>query len=269
MASDLSDEILERALVGRFGRYRRVYDSIDSTNLEALRWVAEQDAAEGSLVVADSQRAGRGRWGRTWLSQPGAALMFSVVLRPEAQVPPGLVSTAGGLAVATAIEGATGLRAALKWPNDVLINQRKISGVLVEARSVGPAENALVLGAGINLHWQPGGAPAGIAASATSLAHEVERTGRGRVPPRAELLGIVLRELEDLYDDLSGETGRARIVDRATERSSILGGEVTVRFADGSSISGVASAIGSDGALVLDDGSVLNSGEVERIRPVL
>ena len=269
MASDLSDEILERALVGRFGRYRRVYDSIDSTNLEALRWAAEQDAAEGSLVVADSQSAGRGRWGRTWLAQPGAALMFSVVLRPEDQVPPGLVSTVGGLAVATAIEGTTGLSTAIKWPNDVLINQRKISGVLVEARSIGHAENALVLGAGINLHWQPGGVPAEIADSATSLAHEVERSGRGRVPPRAELLGIVLRELEALYDDLSGETGRARIIERATVRSSILGGEVTVRFADGSSTSGVASALRSDGALVLDDGTVLDSGEIERIRPVL
>jgi len=269
MASDLSDEILERALVGRFGRYRRVYDSIDSTNLEALRWAAEQNAAEGSLVVADSQSAGRGRWGRTWLAQPGAALMFSVVLRPEASVPPGLLSTAGGLAVAIAIEGTTGLQAAIKWPNDVLINQRKISGVLVEARSVGHAANALVLGAGINLHWRPGGAPAGIAESATSLGQEVERTGRGRVPPRSELLGIVLRELEGLYDALADDTGRARIIERATTRSSILGGEVTVRFADGTSRSGVAAALGSDGALVLDDGTVIDSGEVERIRPVL
>jgi BirA family biotin operon repressor/biotin-[acetyl-CoA-carboxylase] ligase len=269
MASDLSDEILERALVGRFGRYRRVYDSIDSTNLEALRWAAEQDAVEGSLVVADSQSAGRGRWGRTWLSQPGAALMFSVVLRPKLPIPPGLLTTAGGLAIAGALEGASGLRPAIKWPNDVLINQRKISGVLVEARSVGHGADAVVLGAGINLHWRPGGAPAEIAESATSLAQEVERTGRGRVPPRAELLGIVLRELESLYDDLDDAEGRAQIIDRATARSSILGGEVTVRFSDGSSTSGVAARLGSDGTLVLDDGRVIDSGEIERIRPVL
>jgi BirA family transcriptional regulator, biotin operon repressor / biotin---[acetyl-CoA-carboxylase] ligase len=268
MASDLSDEILERALVGRFGRYRRVFESIDSTNLEALRWAAEQDAAEGSLVVADSQNAGRGRWGRTWLSQPGAALMFSVVLRPAAPVPPGLVTTAGGLAIASAIEGATGLSPAIKWPNDVLVNQRKISGVLVETRSVGHATNALVLGAGINLHWSLGGAPAEIAESATSLSQEVQRTGRGRVPERAEMLGLVLRELESLYDDLAGDSGRAQIIDRATARSSILGGEVTIRFADGSSTSGVAAALGLDGTLVLDDGRVIDSGEIERIRPV-
>jgi len=83
------------------------------------------------------------------------------------------------------------------------------------------------------------------------------------------LLGIILRELEGLYDDLADDTGRARIVERATARSSILGGEVTVRFADGSSRSGVAAALGSDGALVLDDGTVIDSGEIERIRPVL
>lgn len=266
MASDLSDEILERALVGRFGRYRRVYDSIDSTNLEALRWAAEQGAVEGSLVVADSQTAGRGRWGRSWLSQPGAALMFSVVLRPEAPMQPGLITTTGGLAVAGAIERTTGLRAAIKWPNDVLINERKVSGVLVETRSVGHATNAVVLGAGINLHSRD--LPAEIAESATSIAQELEHKTRSRVPPRAELLAAVLRDLEDLYDALGSDRGRAGIIERATALSSILGGEVTVRFADGSSILGVAASLGPDGALVLDDGTVIDSGEIERIRPV-
>ena len=268
MASDLSDEILERALVGRFGRYRRVYDSIDSTNLEALRWAAEQDAAEGSLVVADSQSAGRGRWGRAWLSRPGATLLFSVVLRPEPPAEVGLLTTVGGLAVATAIERTTGLQAAIKWPNDVLVNQRKISGVLVESRSVGHATNALVLGAGINLHWRSRDLPAEIAGVATSIAQELEVARRGRVPARSDLLAAVLGELESLYDDLAGDSGRAGVIERATARSSILGGEVTVRFSDGSATTGVAAALGPDGALVLDDGRELHSGEIERIRPV-
>jgi biotin-(acetyl-CoA carboxylase) ligase len=83
------------------------------------------------------------------------------------------------------------------------------------------------------------------------------------------LLGIVLRELESLYDDLADDEGRAQIIDRATARSSILGGEVTVRYSDGSSTSGIAAALGSDGTLVLDDGRVIDSGVIERIRPVL
>ncbi|MGH2699362.1 MAG: biotin--[acetyl-CoA-carboxylase] ligase [Actinomycetota bacterium] len=266
MASDLSDEILERALLGRFGRYRRVYDSIDSTNLEALRWAAEQGAAEGSLVVADTQTAGRGRWGRSWLSQPGAGLLFSVVLRPSS-VEPGLLTTAGGLAVARAIEVTSGLRATLKWPNDVLIGERKVSGVLVEATSAGHATNAVVLGAGINLHARREERPAEIAESATSIAQELDSAGGGRVPPRAELLGSVLGELEALYAALSTNTGRAELIEEAGVRSSILGRGVTVRFADGSSIEGVAAALAEDGALLLDDGRTVAAGEIERLRP--
>jgi BirA family biotin operon repressor/biotin-[acetyl-CoA-carboxylase] ligase len=109
MPSDLSDEILERALTGRFGRYRRVYDSIDSTNLDALRWAAEEGAAEGSLVVGDLQTAGRGRWGRTWVGAPGSALMVSVVLRPSDSIDAGLLTTAAGLAVADGIQRTSGL----------------------------------------------------------------------------------------------------------------------------------------------------------------
>jgi BirA family transcriptional regulator, biotin operon repressor / biotin---[acetyl-CoA-carboxylase] ligase len=266
MASDLSDEILERALVGRFGRYRRVYDSIDSTNLEALRWAAEQGAAEGSLVVADSQTAGRGRWGRSWLSQPGAGLLFSVVLRPSS-LEPGLLTTAGGLAVARAIEEGCALPTLIKWPNDVLIGERKVSGILVESRSVGHAANAAVLGAGINLHGRPDDWPAELAAGATSIALEVESTGSGRIPARAELLGSVLRHLQSLYDGMNTQEGRAEIIEQAGARSAILGRAVTIRFADGSSAEGVASALAPDGGLLLEDGPAIAAGEIERLRP--
>jgi BirA family transcriptional regulator, biotin operon repressor / biotin---[acetyl-CoA-carboxylase] ligase len=266
MASDLSDEILERALVGRFGRYRRVYDSIDSTNLEALRWAAEQGAVEGSLVVADTQTAGRGRWGRSWLSHPGAGLMFSVVLRPTS-LEPGLLTTAGGLAVARAIEEECGLPTLIKWPNDLLIGERKVSGVLVESRSVGHAADAVVLGAGINLHARAHDWPTEIAAGATSIAQEAEASGSGTVPARAELLGSVLRYLQGLYDGLNTRDGRAEVIEQAGARSSILGREVTVRFADGSSVEGVAAALASDGGLLLSDGTAITAGEIERLRP--
>jgi BirA family transcriptional regulator, biotin operon repressor / biotin---[acetyl-CoA-carboxylase] ligase len=266
MASDLSDEILERALVGRFGRYRRVYDSIDSTNLEALRWAAEQGAAEGSLVVADSQTEGRGRWGRSWLSQPGAGLLFSVVLRPKS-LEPGLLTTAGGLAVARAVEEECDLPTLLKWPNDVLIGERKVSGILVESRSVGHAGNAAVLGVGINLYGRPDDWPAEIAAGATSIAQEVESIGSSRVPARAELLGSVLRHLQSLYDRMSTQEGGAEIVEQAGARSAILGRAVMIRFADGSSAEGIASALAPDGALLLDDGTAVTAGEIERLRP--
>ncbi|MGH2750143.1 MAG: biotin--[acetyl-CoA-carboxylase] ligase [Actinomycetota bacterium] len=265
MASDLSDEILERALVGRFGRYRRVYDSIDSTNLEALRWAAEQDVAEGALVVADVQTEGRGRWGRRWLSAPGAALMFSIALRPTSSPHAGLLTTAAGLAVAQAVERTSGLRTALKWPNDVLVNERKVSGVLVEARTVGHATDAVVVGVGINLHWRGADFPPEIAARATSIAQEVESAGRGRVPARADLLAAVLLDLEDCYDELDTKRGRAEMIGRAAGRSALLGREVSVRFADGSSKQGIAAGLAEDGALLLDDGTVVVAGEIEQL----
>ena len=270
MASDLSDEILERALTGRFGRYRRVYDSIDSTNLDALRWAAEEGAAEGSLVVSDEQTAGRGRWGRSWVAAPGSALMFSVVLRPHDPIDGGLLTTAAGLAVADGIQSASGLPTMLKWPNDVLVVSRKVAGILVEARTGGTAGdatgNAIVVGAGINLHWRRDEIPSDLAESATSIAAEVE-SGRGeRVPARAELLAAVLKELERLLGYVTSK-GSDEIIQEASGRSAVIGERVTIRFADGTESEGLATGIASNGGLILDEKRIITAGEIERLRP--
>ncbi len=280
MASDLSDEILERALTGRFGRYRRVYDSIDSTNLDALRWAAEEGAAEGSLVVSDEQTAGRGRWGRSWVAAPGSALMFSLVLRPHDPIDGGLLTTAAGLAVADGIQSASGLSTMLKWPNDVLVAGRKVAGILVEARTGGSSGdatgNAIVVGAGINLHWRRDEFPSDLAESATSIAAEVEsrkeeagwaRPGRRtvRVPARAELLAAVLIRFENLYGYLTAEGGE-EIVQAAAGRSAVIGERVTIRFADGTDATGVATGIAPNGGLILDEKRIITAGEIERLR---
>jgi BirA family transcriptional regulator, biotin operon repressor / biotin---[acetyl-CoA-carboxylase] ligase len=281
MASDLSDEILERALTGRFGRYRRVYDSIDSTNLEALRWAAEEGAAEGSLVVSDEQTAGRGRWGRSWVAAPGSSLLFSVVLRPTDSIEPGLLTTVAGLAVADGIQSASGLSTLLKWPNDVLVAGRKVAGILVEARSGASAGDdpgdAVVMGAGINLHWRRNEIPADLGESATSIAAEVGR-GRGeagwarpdrraaRVPARAELLGAVIEELENLYGSLPAQ-GTDEVVEAAAGRSAVIGERVTIRFADGTESEGLARGIAPNGGLILDDDRIITAGEIEQLRP--
>ena len=265
MPSDLSDEILERVLAGRLGRYRRVYDSIDSTNLDGLRWAAEEGAPEGALVVADAQHAGRGRWGRSWLSEPGRALMFSVVLRPGAEASPGLLTTAAGVAVASGVERCCGLETAIEWPNDVLLNDRKVSGILVESRSIGRAVGAAVVGVGVNLHWRRAELPAEIAGRATSIAAEVETAGAGRVPGRAELLAAILLELDHLYALLATKEGAAEVLGRATSKSAIVGTRVALHLADGSRIEGVVASLSASGGLLLDDGRVITSGEVERL----
>ena len=282
MASDLSDEILERALTGRFGRYRRVYDSIDSTNLEALRWAAEEGAAEGSLVVSDVQTAGRGRWGRTWVAAPGSGLMFSVVLRPRGptsggphskhdSIEAGLLTTAAGIAVADGIQRTSGLPTVLKWPNDVLIAGRKVAGILVEARTGGPvkdaAGNAVVVGAGINLHWRRDDIPADLAESATSIAAEVTGRKEYRVPARAELLAAVLTKLENLYRYVEAGGGSEVIVTNAAQRSAVIGERVTIRFADGTGAEGLATGLAPNGGLILDGKRIITAGEIEHLRP--
>lgn len=128
------------------------FPSVGSTNAVALAW-AEAGAPDGALVLADAQTQGRGRLGRRWYTPPGAALAFTLILRPLPAEGPTLSRWAvwGGLAVALALEGAWGLRPQLKWPNDVLLDGRKVAGVLAETLWQGDRPQAVALGIGVNL----------------------------------------------------------------------------------------------------------------------
>lgn len=129
----------------------RYFDSLGSTNDEAAQW-ATNGAPDLALVVADEQTAGRGRQGRRWYTPPGAALAFSLVLRPterlEQAVP--LLTALGALGVSDALQ-ELGLPALIKWPNDVLVHERKLAGVLVETDWQGDEWRAAILGIGINV----------------------------------------------------------------------------------------------------------------------
>jgi BirA family biotin operon repressor/biotin-[acetyl-CoA-carboxylase] ligase len=129
----------------------RFFAETGSTNDVAMAWAVE-GAPDGSLVGADSQTNGRGRMGRHWVTSPGAALAFSLVLRPTAieRQNIGLFSPLAGLGVAVALEGL-GLAPQVKWPNDVLLSRRKVCGILAEAAWVGDQLQALVLGVGVNV----------------------------------------------------------------------------------------------------------------------
>ena len=139
----------------------RFLERIDSTNSEARRWI-EAGAPDLALVVADEQTAGRGRQGRKWFTPPGAALAFSLVLRqamvpsndPDGQIIPALsmrLTALGALAVCQAIRKRYNLLTEIKWPNDVLLQRRKLAGVLVEAQWQGDQLQAAILGIGINI----------------------------------------------------------------------------------------------------------------------
>ncbi|MDQ3956766.1 MAG: biotin--[acetyl-CoA-carboxylase] ligase [Actinomycetota bacterium] len=262
-AADLSKETVSAALTGSFGRHLRVHGSVTSTNDEALTW-ADAGAPEGAVVVADYQTEGRGRWSRTWLSPPGSALMFSLVLRPAGPEVAALLTTALGVAVAEAIERAAGLAAGVKWPNDVVVRGKKAVGILVEARSSGETPGAVAAGIGMNVSWSPDEMPEEIRASSTSL----QSAGAGPLP-RGALLAEVLGAIERWYALLSEPEGRARVVDAATARSTILGHPVVLRYGDGSLLEGKAVRLRDDGALELErDGATIavTAGEVERVR---
>ena len=128
------------------------FETIGSTNDAALEW-AEQGAGDYSLVVADEQTRGRGRFDRRWISRPGSSLAFSLVLKPtdEELEHLALFSPLCGLAVNRVLRDKLGLQAEIKWPNDVLIGRRKVCGILVEASWTGDRSNGVILGIGINI----------------------------------------------------------------------------------------------------------------------
>lgn len=255
----LSQAILSRALApGRFGRPIYYFTVIDSTN-EAVRRLAGEGAGEGAAVVGDVQLQGRGRRGRQWLSRPGEGLCLSLLLRPE--LPPARtagVTILAAVAAARAIEDVAELRPGLKWPNDLLLEGRKVGGILAETGRDRDGKGCLVLGIGINVNGQD--FPSSLRGIATSL-----RIAGGREIGRAELASALLSRLEELYRDFHPGGDLSRALPLYRRRSVTLGRRVKARGPAGE-ISGIAVGIAEGGGLrlQLDNGgeTVIASGEV-------
>jgi BirA family biotin operon repressor/biotin-[acetyl-CoA-carboxylase] ligase len=230
-------ERFQQALQTRYlGRVWRYVPELDSTNT-ALRLWAEEGAPEGALVVADYQRAGRGRLGRSWLASPGRNVLASVLLRP-APVPPGWYALACGLAVAEAIEGQVpGHEVRLKWPNDVWLNGRKVAGVLIESSGA-----CLIAGIGVNVNEEA--FPQELAWRATSLYCET-----GRWIERELLLAALLGRLEFWWEVLT--QGQPEALRRAYEaRMALLGTWAWIqRLPEQAPQEGLLLGLAPDGAL--------------------
>ncbi|WP_447980725.1 biotin--[acetyl-CoA-carboxylase] ligase [Candidatus Nitrospira bockiana] len=227
----------------------QVLPETDSTNRAAFQ-LAQTGAADGTLVLADAQTAGRGRLGRVWHSPPGANLYCSLVLRRE--VPPDrlpdwlswipLLSAAG---VAQAVRQASNLHATVKWPNDVLVSGRKISGILCESAGVGTTDIFVIIGVGLNVNLPAHRLPDELRSTATSLAHEA-----GRPFDRAVLAALLIGEIERRVDWLrAGERDRMREEYRSL--SATIGQRVRVELAHGAVIEGSAEDVAGDGALLV------------------
>jgi BirA family biotin operon repressor/biotin-[acetyl-CoA-carboxylase] ligase len=240
--------------LGRFGNLRYVAE-IDSTNDAALA-LALAGEPEGTAVVADLQRAGRGRRGRDWFSPPGAGLYLSVIVRPRGPVTAApLLTLAAGVAAASAARSVTGLPVELKWPNDLVIGRpwRKLGGVLSEAAGHGAHIDAVVVGIGINLRQVA--YPREIADRATSIETEL-----GRPVERVPLVVELLDALRQVIDALHAEDHATICRDwRALARPGLAGAPVRWRERDGDR-TGRARDIDTDGALLVESG-----GKIERL----
>jgi BirA family biotin operon repressor/biotin-[acetyl-CoA-carboxylase] ligase len=252
-----------------FGEPLRHLPTVDSTNTEAMRWVKEDPPApEGAVVWADDQTAGRGRWGRQWVSAPGNSLTFSLVLRPTFGVDRlGLVTIVAGVACAEGIGRASGLATRTKWPNDVLIGGRKVAGVLCESQVTRDGIEAVVVGMGINLDL-PADLPADVAGRATSLVTEL---GASRRPE--EVMAPILEALSAHYTALSAKDlgEESPLLDLANRGCETIGKKVVVRWPDGRVETGRAEMILPSGALYILDteaGEALSVdvAEVEHLR---
>ncbi|MDQ3954144.1 MAG: biotin--[acetyl-CoA-carboxylase] ligase [Actinomycetota bacterium] len=266
MVGDLSRELIESSVRGRFGRPVRLYHSTDSTNERALEWLGE-GAPEGALVVADYQSAGRGRRGRQWVASPGEGLLFSLILYPRGAALE-LLTTSIGVAVSEIVEATYNLAARIKWPNDVTVNSKKLAGILVESRSSGGNPQGCVAGIGVNVSTGADGFADELETSATSIRLELKGADR-KTLSRATLLSGFLLRFEEIYRSLESHEGRGDVLARAAARSDVLGHEVVVRLADGSRTTGLATGLGPLGELRLrtDAGEQsLRAGEVERLR---
>src|SRR5512134_1189717 len=212
------------------GQTLHAYDEISSTS-DRAKELAEEGAEHGTVVIAESQTAGRGRRGRTWASPARRNLYFSVVLRPD--LPPARapeLTLVASVALCDALRQA-GVEAGIKWPNDVLASGRKIAGVLTELAAEPDRVHWVVIGAGLNVNARREDFPEELRDEATSVLLE-----RGQPAPRALLAAASFTALED-WLDRHAEEGFGPIRDAWRARSVTLGREVRVA-ADGREISG-------------------------------
>ncbi len=253
--SELSVERIRAALgMAWAGRHVVYCPAVDSTNDEAKR-MAEAGAPEGTLVVADYQEAGRGRLGRRWWSPPGSSLLLSLVFRPTFLAPHQAqrLTMICSLAVCDAVTDVTGLAAAIKWPNDVLIGGRKVGGLLAELGIAGSQLDHVVVGMGINvnLNFEDGDVPV-LAVPATSL-----KAALGQEVSRLGVLAALLRRVEARYERLRAG---ALPHDEWQSRLVTLGQPVQVTMPDRVLV-GLVTGVDADGALLVQRAD----GEVERV----
>jgi len=229
------------------------YPEVDSTNLQA-KSMAARGVLDGTLLLTEHQTQGQGRLSRKWVSPPGKNLLFSLIFYPS--VPPTKafqLTLLASLSVCKSLIFLSKIKAGIKWPNDVYVNNRKISGILTEFSATTDRVNWAVVGIGVNVNYDPSSDPE-IEATATSIRRE-----RGRSQRRIDLLRAILEEMDRLY-------GRFLRGDMVSVREEWLAHSIILRkpvviTADNYREEGIAETIDENGALML----LTDQGERKRI----
>jgi BirA family transcriptional regulator, biotin operon repressor / biotin---[acetyl-CoA-carboxylase] ligase len=250
-----ADDLLSR--LGKtkvIGRDIQVFEETTSTN-DVIDKVARDGVKEGAVVFAESQTRGRGRLGRRWVSPSRKGLWFSVLLRPRLRPQDTTQLTViSATALRRALEAQTGLKVEIKWPNDILLNNKKVAGILTELNAELDRVNYVILGIGVDVNLSAGEFPAELRKTATSLKVEA-----GVSISRPELAVAILRELDADYARLAAGQFAA-VGDEWEAHCATLGREVVIRTGE-RQIRGRAESLGEEGALLLRT----EHGRLERI----
>lgn len=259
----LTPDLLRKYVKGKlFGRRFYHFFETDSTNRVAME-LAYAGEEEGVVILAETQTAGRGRAGRKWHSEQGTGIYVTLLLRPRlSPVHAPLLTMLAGLSLHSAILAQTGLNAELKWPNDILIDGKKLGGILTEMHAEPSQVRFVIVGIGLNVNQEK--FPSELSGIATSLRKE-----SGKIHSRLELLVRLLREFETDYNRFLRE-GPSYVVERFAEVSQFAAGK-RVRVETGrDSYSGKTAGLSVDGLLLVkkDDGETVTviAGDVSEVR---
>jgi BirA family biotin operon repressor/biotin-[acetyl-CoA-carboxylase] ligase len=262
-SSILSEQIRDGLTTRWLGKTIHWYDAVDSTNLIAIE-MAQRGAPEGTVVLADQQLSGRGRSNRSWHSPAGVGIYCSIVLRPKMAPAKGqLITLMASVSLVEAIARRTGLSPRVKWPNDILINNRKVAGILLESRLSGAQIGYAVIGFGINVNNDSADLPEDIRVKASSLLVELKKP-----VDRSTLVMDIFSEFEKIYDKFQRQDF-AVILEQWRHYSSTLGQRVRIWQRD-RALEGIALDVTEDGGLLLkvegDKQTVIHAGDVEHLR---
>lgn len=227
-----------------FGRRIFFFKSIKST-MDYAKKLAEVGEPEGTVVIADYQSQGRGRFGRIWKSEPGVNILMSIILRPTIPLEKlGILSFLTAISVSEAIEKNTNVKVTTKWPNDLLINGKKFCGILMEASITADKGDFVILGIGINVNQDQ--FPKEIQDHATSLSLATRK-----VYNRTTIVQDILQALETNYVELNKNKNFNSIIERWKKRCDMLNREITLIHA-GKTITGKAIDVDERGLLMLE-----------------